>query len=121
MDSFSKTVSQLGNRLCTSIAMLARVLYISNHTTENQNVYFSNNLPNVHPIVPQNLSKNVSFSRLDSFVSYADMLNEIQGQENGTIEENFLVVIKKELFLLLYTYTYGKVSIDGNESNRHYF
>ena len=33
---------------------------------------FPNNLANVHPIVPHNISKNVSFSRPDSYVSYAD-------------------------------------------------
>ena len=97
MVSFNKTLSQLGNALCRSLAMLPRVLYMPNHKTQNQNVYFSNNLSNV----PQNISKNVSFSRLDSSVSYADWLNEIQGQENGTIEKKFLVVIKTELFLLL--------------------
>ena len=43
---------------------------------------FPNNLPNVHAIVPHNISKNVSFSRPDSYVSYADWLNESQGQEN---------------------------------------
>ena len=46
-------------------------------------MYFPNNLPNVHPIVPQkNISQNVSFSRPDSYASYAEWLNESQGQEN---------------------------------------
>ena len=62
--------------------MLARVMYMSNQATQNQNMYFPNNLPNVHPIVLCNISKNVSFSRPDSYLSYADWLNESQGQEN---------------------------------------
>ena len=46
-------------------------------------MYFPNNLPNVYPIVPQkNISQNVSFSRPDSYASYAEWLNESQGQEN---------------------------------------
>ena len=82
MDNFNKTVSQLGNGLCRSIDMLARAMYMSNQATQNQNVYFPNNLPNVHPIVPQNISQNVSFSRPDSYASYTEWLNESQGQEN---------------------------------------
>ena len=57
-------------------------MYMSNQATQNQNVYFPNTLPNVHLIVPQNISQNVSFSRLDSYASYAEWLNESQGQEN---------------------------------------
>ena len=66
---------------------------------------FSNNLSNVHPIVPHNISKNVSFSQPDSYVQKTEQLKKI-----------FLL-----LFLLLYTYTYGQVLIEGNESNGHYF
>ena len=57
-------------------------MYMSNQATQNQNVYFPNTLPNVHLIVPQNISQNLSFSRLDSYASYAEWLNESQGQEN---------------------------------------
>ena len=55
---------------------------MSNQATQNQNVYFQNNLPSVHPIDPQNISNNVSFSRPDSYENYADWLNDSQGQEN---------------------------------------
>ena len=96
-------------------------MYMSNQATQNQNVYFQNNLPSVHPIDPQNISNNVSFSRPDSYENYADWLNDSQGQENWTIEEIFLVFITTKLFLLLYTYTYGQVWIEGDKRNRHYF
>ena len=72
MDSFNKTVSQLGNGLCISIDMLARAIYMWNQVTQNQNTYFPNNLPNVHLIFPHNISNNVSFSRQDSYVSYVN-------------------------------------------------
>ena len=62
--------------------MLARAICMSNQATQNQKVYFPNNLPNVHPIVPKNISQNVSFSRPDSYASYAEWLNESQSQEN---------------------------------------
>ena len=103
MDSFNKTVSQLGNGLCISIDMLARAMYMSNQATQNQNMYFPNNLPNVHPIAPRNISKNVPFSRPDSYVSYADWLNESQGQENWTIEENFFVAIFVAIYVYIWT------------------
>ena len=67
---------------------------------------FPNNFPNVHPIVAHNISKNVSFSRPDSYVSYADWLNESQGQENWTIEENFFVAI----FVAIYIYTWTSLN-----------
>ena len=82
MDRFNKTVSQLGNGLCRSIDMLVTATYMSNQATQNQNVYFPNNISNVHPIVPQSISQNVFFSRPDSYSSYAEWLNESQGQEN---------------------------------------
>ena len=106
MDSFNKTVSQLGNGLCISIDMLARAMYMSNQATQNQNMYFPNNIPNVHPIAPRNISKNVPFSRPNSYVSYADWLNESQGQENWTIEENFFVAI----FVAIYIYTWTSLN-----------
>ena len=82
MASLKKTESQLGNGLCRSIDMLARAMYMSYQATQNQNVYFPNNLPNVYPIVPQNISHNVSFLRPDSYARYVEWLNESQGQEN---------------------------------------
>ena len=103
MDSFNKTISQLGNGLCISIDMLARAMYMSNQATQNQNMYFPNNIPNVHPIAPRNISKNVPFSRPDSYVSYADWLNESQGQENWTIEENFFVAIFVAIYVYIWT------------------
>ena len=106
MDSFNKTVSQLGNGLCISIDMLARAIYMWNQVTQNQNMYFPNNLPNVHLIFPHNISNNVSFSRQDSYVSYADWLNESQRQENWTIEENFFVAI----FVAIYIYTWTSLN-----------
>ena len=81
-NSFNKILFQLGNRLCRSIDMLARAMYMSSQATQNQNMYFPNNLPNIHPIVPQNISQNVSFSRPDSYASYAEWLNKRHGQEN---------------------------------------
>ena len=35
MDSFNKTISQLGNGLCRSIDMLSRAMYMSNQATQN--------------------------------------------------------------------------------------
>ena len=50
MDSFNKTVSQLGNGLCISIDMLARAMYMSNQATQNQNMYFQIIFPMFIPL-----------------------------------------------------------------------
>ena len=92
MDSFNKTVSQLGNGLYRSIDTLARAMYMSNQTTQKQNVNLPNNLPNVHPILPQNISQGVYFSRADSYASYAEWLNDSQGQENWIIQKCWIII-----------------------------
>ena len=83
MDSFNKTVSQLGNGLCRSIDMPARAMYMPNQSTQNQNVYFLFQIifPMFIPLFHR-ISQNVSFSRPDSYASYIEWLNESQGQEN---------------------------------------
>ena len=58
---------------------------------------------NFNPIVPQNISLHVSFSRPNSYASYAEWVNECQSQENWTIQ-NFEIITITNFFLLLYTY-----------------
>ena len=67
---------ELSDSLKQSNDNFLKVIYMSNQATQNQNAYFPNNLPNVHPIIPQNISQNIFFSRPDSYASYAEWLNE---------------------------------------------
>ena len=59
MNVFNKPVSQLDNGLCRSIDMLARAIYVSNHATQNQNMYFPRNIEVCRGIPRKRCSENM--------------------------------------------------------------